>query len=64
MADEKLAAGFTCQKCDTFHKYDVYMYAHWHIKLLITCGCGWMYVIYEGNEKLISRGATPKKVKA
>lgn len=43
-----LPKGFKCQ-CGLFHEYDVYVYAHWDIRLTHTCACGRVHEVLQGK---------------
>lgn len=47
----ELAAGFDC-KCGKFHKYPLWVYAHWTTRLVFTCpDCKREYEIFAGNAR-------------
>ncbi len=49
MPKAKMPKGFKCVGCGTFHKFTVYVWAHWHERLTHTCECGVIVDILAGN---------------
>lgn len=44
--------GFRCTRCNKFHAFDGYVYAHMHDQLIHTCdadGCNTKHIIYQGT---------------
>lgn len=61
---ENLPTGFKCVVCDRPNGFNDYVFAHWDIDLIFTCGCGSRYSILRGNSRLLKRHSLiPKKVK-
>lgn len=52
MKEIKQEYGYTC-KCGKYHKFPVYVIAHWDIELVHTCDCGRKYSILCGIAELI-----------
>lgn len=55
----KLAKGYTCKCCKTYHEHPLYLYAHWTLEMNHTCACGAVNTILEG--KVIDTERPPKK---
>jgi len=56
--------GFTCE-CGTFHRYGLYVYAHWRDVLVHVCSkCGAMHHIIMGHVTLKKKGKMPKRPRA
>lgn len=54
-ASEALPKGFTCV-CGEYHKFPVYVFAHWQERLIYTCKkCGACYGVLGGRAR-IKRG--------
>lgn len=51
--NDKPPEGYKCIKCDKFHRFGPYVYAHWGDKLVHKCdGCGEPHLIRYGKAKL------------
>jgi hypothetical protein len=50
----KLPKGFACTKCDLFHLFTSYVYAHYDEALIHTCECGAKHEIVRGRPHAIN----------
>lgn len=41
--------GIACPHCGAWHRFDVYVYAHWDLRLQLTCECGGLCLIQRGE---------------
>ena len=51
MGEKDIPKGYTCE-CGKFHKYPMYVYAHWRDVLVHACDCGRKYNIVCGSAEL------------
>lgn len=56
----RLAKGFNCGTCNTFHRYDLYVYAHTRDVITHTCACGAQHKIVMLNAKQSRKGKVKK----
>lgn len=47
--EDESPSGFHCTACGKVARFDVYVYAHWDMRLNHTCECGQKHVIEQGH---------------
>jgi hypothetical protein len=60
---KEIAKGFTCRTCATFHRFDVYVYAHTTVTLKHTCDCGALHQVRNLQAYQTKAGKKPKRGK-
>jgi hypothetical protein len=47
--------GYTCKKCQKYHEFPAYVYAHMNIDLVHTCDCGNKVKLRNGRVKQLTK---------